>query len=111
MLSLGRFGYGRKHPSSKGGPLVSLGHRDSELARHRYIDPPIAGRAAARQDLAMSLNLQNDVAWRLGYGGPRQAVIASALFGHSCRLLEPTVGDRRKRVVGHRAEPQSSDKV
>lgn len=45
----------------------------------------------------MSLNLQNDVARRLGYGGSRQAVIASAIFGRSCRRLDPTTGDRRKR--------------
>jgi hypothetical protein len=59
----------------------------------------------------MSLNLQNDVARRLGYGGPRQAVIASALFGRSCRLLEPPVRNRHKRVVGRRTEPQSGDKA
>jgi hypothetical protein len=59
----------------------------------------------------MSLNLQNDVARRLGYGGTRQAVIASALFGRSCRRLEPTAGDRRKRVVRRRTEPQSGDKA
>jgi hypothetical protein len=53
----------------------------------------------------MSLNLQNDVARRLRYGGSRQAIIASALFGRSCRLLEPAVRDRRKRVLGHRPEP------
>jgi len=57
----------------------------------------------------MSLTLQNDVARRLGYGGSRQAVIASALFGRSCRRLEPTVGDRRKRDVGLRPEPGSGD--
>jgi hypothetical protein len=53
----------------------------------------------------MSLNLQNDVARRLRYGGSRQAIIASALFGRSCRLLKPAVPDRRKRVLGHRPEP------
>jgi hypothetical protein len=59
----------------------------------------------------MSLNLQNDVARRLGYGGSRHAVIASALFGRSCRCLEPTASDRRKRVAGHRTEPQSGDRA
>jgi hypothetical protein len=53
----------------------------------------------------MSLALQNDVARRLRYGGSREAIIASALFGRSCRLLEPAVRDRRKRVLGHRPEP------
>jgi hypothetical protein len=59
----------------------------------------------------MSLTLQNDVARRLGYGGSRQAVIASALFGRSCRRLEPTVGEPRKRVIRRRTEPQSDDKA
>jgi hypothetical protein len=59
----------------------------------------------------MSLTFQNDVARRLGYGGPRQAVIASALFGRSCRRLEPTVGHRRKHVVGHHIERHSGDKA
>lgn len=58
----------------------------------------------------MSLTLQNDVARRLGYCGPRQAVIASALFGRSCRLLEPSAivagGD-----VGLRSEAQSGDRA
>jgi hypothetical protein len=53
----------------------------------------------------MSLVLQNDVARQIRYGGSRQAVIASALFGRSCRLLEPPVRDPRKRVLGHRPEP------
>jgi hypothetical protein len=57
----------------------------------------------------MSLTLQNDVARRLGYGGSRQAVIASALFGRSCRRLEPPAGEPRKRVVRRRTEPQSDD--
>jgi hypothetical protein len=57
----------------------------------------------------MSLTLQNDVARRLGYGGSRQAVIASALFGRSCRRLEPIAGDRRQRGVGRRTERQSGD--
>jgi hypothetical protein len=59
----------------------------------------------------MSLTLQNDVARRHGYGGSRQAVIASALFGRSCRRLEPTVGDRRKRVLDDRPESRSGDKA
>jgi hypothetical protein len=59
----------------------------------------------------MSLTLQNDVARRLGYGGPRQAVIASALFGRSCRRLEPTVGDRRKRDLGLRSDAGSGDRA
>ena len=59
----------------------------------------------------MSLTLQNDVARRLGYGGSRQAVIASALFGRSCRRLEPTAVERRERVVRRRTEPQSDDKA
>jgi hypothetical protein len=59
----------------------------------------------------MSLSLQNDVALRLGYGGPRHGVIASALFGRSCRRLEPTSDDRRKRVVGPRTVPQSGDQA
>jgi hypothetical protein len=59
----------------------------------------------------MSLSLQNDVALRLGYGGPRHGVIASALFGRSCRRLEPTASDRRKRVAGHRTEHQSGDRA
>jgi hypothetical protein len=59
----------------------------------------------------MSLVFQNDVARRLRYGGSRQAVIASALFGRSCRRLEPTVGDRRKRDVGLQPEPGSGDKA
>jgi hypothetical protein len=59
----------------------------------------------------MSLSLQNDAARRLEYGGSRQAVIASALFGRSCRRLEPTAGDRRKRVDGPRTEPQPGDKA
>jgi hypothetical protein len=109
MLSLAGFGYGRKHPSSEA-QLDSLGNRDFEPARHSYTDPPIAGRSATRQDLAMSLNLQNDVARRLGYGGSRQAVIASALFGRSCRRLEPPAGDRRKRVVHRRSESRSGDR-
>lgn len=58
----------------------------------------------------MSLSLQNDVARRLGRGS-RHAVIASALFGRSCRRLEPTAGDRRNRVDGHRTEPQPGDKA
>jgi hypothetical protein len=53
----------------------------------------------------MSLALQNDFARRLRYGGSRQAMIASALFGRSCRLLEPAVRDRPKRVLGRRPEP------
>ena len=53
----------------------------------------------------MSLNLQNDVARRLRYGGSRQATIASALFGRSCRLLEPAVRDPQKRALGNRPEP------
>jgi hypothetical protein len=57
----------------------------------------------------MSLNLQNDVARRLRYGGSRQAIIASALFGRSCRLLEPAIPDRRKRVLGHR--PETGDRI
>jgi hypothetical protein len=57
----------------------------------------------------MSLNLQNDDARRLGYGGSRKAVIASALFGRSCRRLEPPAGEPRKRVVRRRTEPQSDD--
>jgi hypothetical protein len=59
----------------------------------------------------MSLSLQNDVARRLGYGGSRHAVIASALFGRSCRHLEPTADDRRKRVADHPTEPRSGDKA
>jgi hypothetical protein len=59
----------------------------------------------------MSLTLQNDVARRLGYGGSRQAVIASALFGRSCRRLEPTAGEPRNRVIRRRTEPQSDDKA
>jgi hypothetical protein len=59
----------------------------------------------------MSLILQNDVARRLGYGGSRQAVIASALFGRSCRRLEPTAGDRRKRVVRGRTGRLSGDRA
>jgi hypothetical protein len=53
----------------------------------------------------MSLTLQNDVARRMRYGGSRQAVSASALFGHSCRLLEPAVRDPRTRVRGRRPKP------
>jgi hypothetical protein len=53
----------------------------------------------------MSLTLQNDVARRLRYSGSRQTVIASALFGRSCRLLEPTVRDRHTRVLERRPEP------
>jgi hypothetical protein len=53
----------------------------------------------------MSLALQNDYARRLRFGGPRQAMIASAVFGRSCRLLEPPVRKRRKRVLGHDPEP------
>jgi hypothetical protein len=94
MLSLTRFDHGRKHPFG-----------DS------YTEPPIAGRRGTPQDLSMSLNLQNDVARRLGYGGPRQAVIASALFGRSCRRLEPSAGDRRERVAGHRTAPPSGDRT
>jgi hypothetical protein len=62
----------------------------------------------------MSLALQNDVAQRLGYGGSRQAVIASALFGRSCRALEPVVReplvrDRHQRAPGHRPRPEAGD--
>jgi len=59
----------------------------------------------------MSLTLQNDVARRLGYGGSRQAVIASALFGRSCRRLEPIADDRRKPLVARRTARQSGDKA
>jgi hypothetical protein len=59
----------------------------------------------------MSLALRNDVARRFGYGGSRQAVIASALFGRSCRLLEPAVRDRDKRVAGRRPEPTPGDGI
>jgi hypothetical protein len=48
---------------------------------------PLADGSALVKIFAMSLARQNDAAARLGYGGPRQAVIASALFGRSCRLL------------------------
>jgi hypothetical protein len=66
---------------------------------------PLRGGLPLARIWAMSLTLQNDFARRLRYGGPRQAIIASALFGRSCRLLDPPVPNRRKRVLGHRPEP------
>jgi hypothetical protein len=67
----------------------------TELRPRSYIDLPIAVHTGTRQGPGMSLNLQNDVARRLQRAGSRQAVVASPLFGRSCRLLDPrTAGDR-----------------
>jgi hypothetical protein len=56
----------------------------------------------------MSLTLQNDFARRLRYGGSRQAMIASALFGRSCRLLEPPAATVERTPRPVRSSPDSA---
>jgi hypothetical protein len=48
------------------------------------------------------MNLQNGVARRLQRGGSRQAAVASALFGRSCRLLDPLANRDRVADVADR---------
>jgi hypothetical protein len=66
------------------------------------IDQPIAGEAHTGQSRPMSLNLQNEAALRLQRGGSRRGMLASALFGRSCRRLDSPVTREHAASVARR---------
>lgn len=88
--------------------LVALDADESRL--RRWIDPPIGTQAEARQSRAMSLNLQNEAALRLQRGGTRRGMLASALFGRSCRMLDlPANRDRVSAVPRPEQQTRARD--